>query len=265
MEQRRSSDEISQEFNSYIAGLVFVCRERDAITGLVLMGSTADRVRVDEWSDHDFAVVCESGMQETLRGDLSWLPRSTDLVLAAREHHDGFKAVYSDGAVIEFAVVDLTELGTFFANAWEVVYDDGGVLEVMSAVAAKPAPHGSEPSRDFAVFLTALLVGVGRARRGERLSASGSVRGVGVDHLTAVFAAALPASGKDRLDNLDPRRRFELVYPEVAHALECAISSELEECARGLLDLAESSLSGSWPPFPREAVETVRRRLGWTG
>jgi len=58
---------------------------------------------------------------------------------------------------------------------------------------------------------------------------------------------------------------FELVYPEVAHALECAISSELEECARGLLDLAESSLSGSWPPFPREAVETVRRRLGWTG
>ena len=109
-------------FESYLDELLASCSENPAITGLVLMGSTADRSRVDEWSDHDFAVVTDTERVEELRGDLSWLPRHARIVASVREHHDGFKAIYDDGAVIEFAVTDLSGLSTFFANDWEVVY-----------------------------------------------------------------------------------------------------------------------------------------------
>ena len=95
-----------EEFERYRAELSDACRAHPKIVGLVLFGSSADRSRVDQWSDHDFAVICEARVQEALRGDLSWLPRYGSLAFAAREHHDGFKAVYRSGAVIEFAVVD---------------------------------------------------------------------------------------------------------------------------------------------------------------
>ena len=44
-------------FDDYLSELVAACEQNPFITGLVLMGSTADRARVDEWSDHDFAVI----------------------------------------------------------------------------------------------------------------------------------------------------------------------------------------------------------------
>ena len=109
-------------FESYLGELLASCSENPAITGLVLMGSTADRSRVDEWSDHDFAVITDAERVEQLRGDLSWLPRHARIVASVREHHDGFKVTYDDGAVVEFAVTDLSGLSTFFANDWEAVY-----------------------------------------------------------------------------------------------------------------------------------------------
>lgn len=186
-------------FDDYADELASAARALPAAIGLVFFGSAADRSRVDEWSDHDFALVVNDGTQEALRSDLSWLPRFDHLVVVGREHHDGFKAFYANGSVIEFAVVSLAELGTFLANSWAVAYDDGGVTKVMDAVAAKTrAPE--DRTRDCAVFLTALLVGVGRARRGEVLSASGSVRGVALDHLLTLLRS-LPADDVARVDD----------------------------------------------------------------
>lgn len=234
-------------FDAYLQELIASCRENAAITGLVLMGSTADRARVDEWSDHDFAVITPTADIEQLRGDLSWLPRHEQVVASAREHHDGFKVVYDDGAVIEFAVTDLAGLATFYANDWEVAYGGPPVVEVMESVAAKPAPADGS----VAVLLAALLVGVGRARRGEVLSGGASVRGLALEHLLVLLRTDVP-------DNLDPRRRFEFAHPALGAELVAAQELPVEECARAMLAVAERELA-----LPVRAVTAVRSRLGW--
>jgi hypothetical protein len=253
-----------RKFGVYLDELVQACREHASITALVVMGSTADRSRVDEWSDHDFAVVCVNGVQEELRKDLSWLPRANELVLAVREDHDGFKAIYGNGAVIEFAVVDHHELSTFYANRWEVLYDTEGATEVMNTVVGKVVPSDRpQPSRDLGVFLAAILIGAGRARRGELLSASGTIRGFALDHLLQVFRECAAAELKSELDNLDPRRRFELAFPNLAEEIDRSLAMNVEACARGLLDTAQYALNDKAVPFPKEAADVIRTRLGW--
>lgn len=253
---------VLDEFERYLRELSDGCRAHPDIVGLVLMGSSADRSRVDEWSDHDFAVVCESGTQEKLRRNLSWLPRHNSLGFAAREHHDGFKGIYRNGAVIEFAVVDREQLATFHANAYEVAYDEvGDLAEIMRGVAERPKPNDQmDLTRDFSVFLASLLIGVGRARRGEVLSGSALIRGQAVDHL---LSAIVGHDGSDpRADNLDVRRRFEQVHPD-AHLGEL-LDLDVESAARELLLRAETLLCLHWPAYPSDDVAVVRERLGWS-
>ena len=251
-------------FEAYLHELVVECHGNPLITGLVLMGSTAERSRVDQWSDHDFAVVCTPGAQEELRTDLSWLPRSSSIVAVAREFHDGFKALYRDGSVAEFAVVDLDGLSTFHANAFEVAYDDDVVEDVMKVVSQKPLPGTrTDPLLDMTVFLASILIGVGRARRGEALSASGSIRGLGLEHLLKLLTQFEPAEHPLLLDTLDPRRRFEFAFPDVGSALAAALDSHIELCARQLLDIANEHLTPRWQDYPALAEQAVRQRLGW--
>lgn len=247
----------------YLERLTAACSADPRIRGLVLFGSSADRSRADEWSDHDFAVITEPAHVEELRGDLTWLPDHERLVAWGREHHDGFKAIDDRGSVIEFAVTDLAGLATFFADTWSVAYGDAEVRATMLAVAAKPAPNATpDPHRDIAVFLAALLVGVGRARRGERISATGSVRGLALQHLLLLLTPLLPSD--PRLDTLDPTRRFELAHPEVGRRIADALDRPLEACARTLLDIADEDAAPRWADYPHEAVAAVRGRLGWT-
>ncbi|HEX5997427.1 MAG TPA: hypothetical protein VFY84_19980 [Jiangellales bacterium] len=146
---------------------------RAEVLGLVFMGSTAARDRVDEWSDHDFAVVTVDGAEEGLRGDLSWLPDRDEVALTVREEHDGFKVVYDDGHVLEFGVTSVAGLASWHANAYEVVLDRGGVTEAFARVAARPKPRQSaRPDRQLSLFVALLIIGGGRFRRGEVLVAS---------------------------------------------------------------------------------------------
>ncbi len=246
----------------YLDRLTARCAADPRILGLVLFGSSADRGRADEWSDHDFAVITEPHLIDELRGDLSWLPDHDRLVAWAREHHDGFKAIDDRGSVIEFAVTDLAGLSTFFADAWAVAYGGADVEATMHAVAAKPAPHSRpDPHRDIAVVLAALIVGVGRARRGERISAAGSVRGLALQHLLLLLTPLLPAD--PRLDTLDATRRFELAHPAVGRRIADALDRPLEECARELLAIADDEVAPRWADYPHHAAAIVRERLGW--
>jgi len=235
-------------FDDYLAELIASCEGDPRITGLVLMGSTADRARVDEWSDHDVAVIADAADVEPLRRDLSWLPRHDGIALWAREHHDGFKVVYDDGAVVEFGVTDLDGLAGWHANDWSVAYGGPALTEAMRAVAAKPLPGFAG---DPAVLLAALLIGVGRARRGESLSAASSVRGLALDHLLLLLRTSVA-------DTLDPRRRFELAHPALGAELVAAQELPVEECARTMLHIAERELD-----LDARAVAAVRGRLGW--
>ncbi|MFC0678374.1 hypothetical protein ACFFGH_11035 [Lysobacter korlensis] len=254
---------LERRFSRFLERLVGVARADDRVVAVVGMGSTAARERVDEWSDHDFALVTRPGFEDVFRHDLSWLPASDRIALSVVEDHGGVKVVYDDGHVLEFGITDVAGLAGWKANAYDVLTGPPEVHAAMAAIAVRPA--GETAERDVALVLTQVLIGVGRARRGERLNASDVIRGQAVGHLLRAAAGRLPLDRRAALDDLDPTRRVEQAFPGLASRIERLLVLDVEECARGLLDLTTELLEPGWPGFPRRGVDAVRRRLGWTG
>ncbi|NTV38562.1 MAG: hypothetical protein HGA51_01190 [Demequinaceae bacterium] len=252
-----------EDHAAWFRELVAILADREDVVGVVGMGSTADSSRVDEWSDHDFAVVVTPGAEGRYRGTTDWMPQPEDVVLVLEEHHGGGKAVYDDGHFVEWGVATLDSLATWAAEDYAVVLDRGGVAQVMERVASKPFPSNlPDASRDAALFLTALLHGVGRARRGELLSAGDIIRG---DAVRALLRAARARSETDlsALDRIDGLRRVERAFPDLAVQISAAIARDPERAALALLGIAEQQLGvgeGGLNPAGRAAI---MRRLGW--
>ena len=250
-------------FEEYLGRLAQVARERDDVIGLVGMGSTAELDRVDEWSDHDFAWMVQPGAQDRYRYDLSWLPDAERIALSVVEHHGGVKVIYDDGRVLEFGIATLESLQQWSGYAVEVYVDKGGVADAVAGMVAKPLPEGPvDVARSMRLLMTQLLIGVGRARRGEALTAGLNIRTEAVGHLLVAITAIVPGD-LARLDSLEPRRRFEFVHPELAARIETAVRLAPEDAARALLELAEEQL-GTHPDFPHEGAAAIRNRLGWS-
>lgn len=217
----------------------------------------------DEWSDHDFFVVTRPGEQEAFRTGLWWLPRADDVALSFRETAHGVKVVYADGHLLEFAVFDLDELGLAEVNRTRVLLDRGGVEERMEdVVGATESRPPADDAYHFGQLVTNVLVGVGRARRGEELSGAFFVKTQAVRHLAILLARAFPVDRGSLLDALDPLRRFERIYPEFGRELAALQLLETPRAGRSLLDLAERALRPSRPDLAWAAVEAVRARLG---
>ncbi|MGX5680096.1 hypothetical protein [Schumannella luteola] len=251
-------------FDRLLDLLAATARERADIIGLAGMGSTADRARVDEWSDHDFALITLPGAEDGYRHDLSWLPASDAIALSIVEHHGGVKVVYDDGHVLEFGVTALAGLDSWSGNAYDVLVDKGGVEEAFAALVARPLPTGPrDDAADVGLVLTQVLIGMGRLRRGEVLSAGESIRSEALAHLLRALGRRLPGD-QSRLDTLDPRRRFELVHPELGARIAHALSGDLETGAQELLRIAEQQLAPGWAEFPQRGLAAVRARLGWS-
>jgi hypothetical protein len=251
-----------ERFDRFLELLIAEAARHHDVVGVVAFGSTADRERVDEWSDHDVAWVVEPGAEAHYRDDLSWLPTTEPVAMSAIEHHGGGKVVDEGGHVVEFGVTSVDGLGDWFVNRYEVLVDRGGVHEALEQVARKAGPNGpADDAREIRLALAELLIGVGRYRRGEVLSAGESIRSDAVSHLLVVLGHRMPGA-RDHLDSLDPRRRFERVNPAIGASIERALRHDPETCARELLELAERLLP-DWKDFPRRGAAAIRRRLGW--
>lgn len=235
--------------------------QHDDLTGLVLLGSAADsaRDRRDEWSDHDFFAIVADGRGDAVRPDLAWLPAQDELAATAREGGIGFVALYDDGHVFEFALAEIGELGGALAEEATVVVDDdarlaGLIAEGRARVRAQPP---ADPAEQVVLMLVKLLIGVGRARRGELLTAGEFVRTWAVQCLVRAVRARAGAPAR-----VDPVRRFEQDHPAMGARIADALGRPVEEAARALYDLAREEL-GPWPGFPARAADAVGRRLGW--
>lgn len=235
------------------------------VLGVVLLGSAADTARADAWSDLDVWLVTVPGADERYRVDLGWLPGAERAVSVVRETAHGLVVLTDDARMVELAVSDLDGLATFRADAARVVHDRGPVTAAVAAItvpAAEGVPGADAVARALGMLPTHLLVGVGRARRGEVLSGGAFVRGHAVgDLLTALRAGIGPEQG-GVLDPLDPLRRVERVAPERAAVLAEVQAHDVETAARLLLDAGEAWFSDH-PAWPFGAVAAVRRRLGW--
>ena len=257
-----------ERFAALSRGLAVGVAATEGLLGLVLLGSASDDAvaRRDEWSDHDFFAVVEAGRAAGLRPDLSWLPDPDRIVLTAREGEIGFAALYDDGHVLEFAVAEVDELAGAVAGDATVVVDDAdGSVARLVAQARHRADVADrfDPGNDARLVLLKLLIGVGRARRGELLNAGELVRIWAVRHLVRTIRG-LDGAASGARDAIDPVRRFEVDFPDWGERIASAVAADVEAAARAILRLMRERLEPGWSDFPSAAADTVQRRLGWS-
>lgn len=257
-----------ERFAEISTGLAAGVRETDGLIGLVLLGSASDdaRDRRDEWSDHDFFAIAETGAGARLRPDLSWLPDQDAVALTAREGEIGFVALYDDGHVLEFAFSEAGELTGAVARDASVVVDDvsGTTAALIAAARARAdAADAFDPANDARLVLVKLLIGVGRSRRGEELAAGALVRQWAVQHLVRALRGRHGDRSTSHRDTIDPVRRFERDFPVEAAAIVAAVAQPVEEAALALFRLTRTTLEPGWDAFPTRAADAVARRLGW--
>lgn len=235
----------------------------DRVLGLIAVGSMAGQdYEPDEWSDHDFFVIVRSGEQESFRNNFNWLPFNEQIVFSYRETAHGVKVLYKDGHLLEFAIFDLQELYLARVNRYRVLLDRSNMNDHLNKIRQTTL---NETSRDevwlIGQFLTNLLVGVMRHRRGEQLSGHYLVKESALKHLLFLLNKRLDSETKFLLDDLDPFRRFELAFPELGKILNKLLNQDTPVAAQKLLLLAEQKLKPRLPNYPTQAAQIVLERI----
>lgn len=179
-----------------------------------------ERNRLDDYSDLDFFVVVEQGSKDRFLQDLDWLARIAPIAYAFMNTHDGYKVLFVDGILCEFAVFEPEELKTavYTGGLWVWRRDDfeGAVQE--EGKRPLSIPSTSDPQRLLGEALTNLYVGLGRFHRGEKLSAMRFIQGYAVDRV--IELAALTETEQQAFpDPFAGERRVEQRFPKLAEAL----------------------------------------------
>ncbi len=205
---------------------------------LIGLGSVGlELARLDEYSDLDFFAVVEQGHKQAYIEDLGWLARICPLAFVFRNTADGYKLLFEDGIFCEFAVFEPDELEHIPFSPGRVVWKQPWVAESIAAP-AQPQPESTVLSVEWLVgeALTNLYVGMGRFRRGEKLSAARFIQGYAVDRIVALAGLVEPEQPAYR-DPFTGERRFEQRFPGVAGSLMDFIQGyeSSRECALAIL------------------------------
>lgn len=246
------------EFDDFTARLSGWAAHAEGVLGLVLLGSTAATTHEpDDGSDHDFFVIAEAGAAQLLRSTAAWLPaRDEAIALHERDTEHGAWVVYDDGHLLEYAVFTPGELALSRSGAHRVAVDRVG--DLAERIRPTLAPPARDPQRLATAMHRALLVGAGRAARGERLVARRQLVDA-AGSLLALLAAVEPA--EPVADPQDPWRRVELTHPAIATALDGLLARSDAGAALELAELAEQVGAGrAW--WPDALARAVRARLG---
>jgi hypothetical protein len=233
----------------------------ERVIGLVMLGSSAEQRRLpDAWSDHDFFVITRPGVQEALRQTLDWLPDADHIVLRPRETDHGLKVLFDDGHVIEFAVFDMADMRYARVNDWRVLLEppDGSISALLREYEARDAvPPPFDPEREIGLMLSLILIGSGRVARGEIISGGRFIKDFALSAFLRLLANTVTPAPGSIPDNLDPFRRVERCYPQIAPRLHAALLLPPLDAASALLDLAETTLAD----MPTAAVAVVRGEI----
>jgi hypothetical protein len=257
-----------EEFLQFEDQLTQNLQEQPAVLGLIFLGSAADHSRIDQWSDHDFFVVTVNGRAEELRQNLNWLPNHSEIAMSPRETAHGLKVVYENGHVLEFAVFEDSELEIASANSYLVTLDKSGTIKSRMSKIAEKTTVGLEnskfyPDSTYELLLCQLLIGVGRARRGENLIANEHIRSWAVTALVKLLRHwQEPMQDSIHLtDSLNPLRRFEKQYPDFGRAIQEALALDTEDSAKAIMQIVLTS--GYLSDKQKEQAKVISKKLNW--
>lgn len=209
----------------------------DAVA-LIGLGSVGQELaRLDAYSDLDFFVIAAEGASARLIEDLTWLATVCPIAYRFRNTAAGYKVLFADGIFCEFAVFEPAELQTIPFTAARVVWQTAA-FDAATLQAARRGPQ-APPAAEHLVgeILTNLYVGLGRYRRGERLSAMRFIQGYAVDRILEL-APLIEAEQPAFADPFGAERRFEQRFPRTAAALPAFLGGYDGSVASALAILA---------------------------
>lgn len=189
-----------------------------ALIGLGSVGLELDRL--DEFSDLDFFVLVQPHCKSAYLADLAWLAAAHPLAYFYKNTTDGYKALFADGIFCEFAIFEPGELAKIPFTAGRIVWK----RETVSAAVGTPQSSLPEPDAHsdewlMGEALTNLYIGLGRFRRGEKLSAERFIQGYATERVLELVERKLPAVTAAR-DPFSLERRWEQRFPHLAGWLE---------------------------------------------
>lgn len=185
-----------------------------ALIGLGSVGEELDRM--DEYSDLDFFVIVEPGYKRHYIDSLDWLSRIAPIAYQFLNTPDGYKLLFSDGIFCEFAIFELQELDGIPFAPGRIVWKRDDAPEALHQPAKAPVRAEQRP-KEFLIgeAITNLYVGMGRDKRGEKLSAMRFIQGYAVDRLLELADYIEPEQNTAR-DIFVNERRFEQRHPAIA-------------------------------------------------
>lgn len=226
---------------------------------LIARGSVGRETdRIDAWSDLDFFVVAAAGAKRRRLARPDWLAAAHPLAWHVRNTADGFKALMADGVFCEFAVFEPAELEAIPFAPGRVAWKREGVDDTIAAP-RRPLP-GATTDETWIVgeALACLLVGLGRWRRGEKLSAMRFVQGHALDRLIELDALRTrPPAG----DPFSGERRFEARQPAVAAEL-AALAPGYERTPQAALAMLDALAAPMVERIRARATPRARPRCG---
>ncbi len=207
-----------------------------ALIGLGSVGSELERL--DEYSDLDFFVIVEEGYKTWYVQNLDWLTEICPPAYYFLNSPDGYKLLFQDGIFCEFAVFEQRELGAIPFAAGRVVWKRPGVDEQIAIPATAPN-SAPKATTDWLLgeALTNLLVGLGRYRRGEKLSAMRFIQQYAVDRIIEL-ANQVEVNQPAFADPFSGERRFERRFPGIARQLPGFMQGYERSCESALAILA---------------------------
>lgn len=203
-----------------------------ALIGLGSSGAETDRL--DRYSDLDFFAIVEPGARESYLSDLAWCGAAHPLAYAFRNTPDGYKLLFADGIFCEFAVFEPQALAAAQFAAPRLVWCRDDFDPALATAPAAPVRDPQPTEWLLGEALTNLFVGLGRERRGERLSATRFIQSYALDRLLEL-APRVEAERAASRDPFSPERRVEARLPDLA--------ARLPELAQGYGRNVESALA----------------------
>ncbi len=209
-----------------------------ALIGLGFVGLELERL--DEYSDLDFFAIVEVGHKAAYLDNLDWLSAVCPIAYHFRNTDDGYKLLFEDGIFCEIAVFEPPELAAIPFAPGRVVWKQPHAEASIAAPERREVPDPKPLEWLLGEALTNLYVGLGRYRRGEKLSAARFVQVYALDRVLELVALA----GEEEPgyeDAFAPERRFEQRFPRAARVLPGFLQGyeRIPESALAILDFLE--------------------------